>query len=115
MQRPGQLRGRGKSSLAIGPGGQGAWCREGPGASTHQQPGGWRGGWSPGWVVDYRCPLMGQLMRMLLMGTAYESASEPREPESFFPFLISQFNSFVFSIPSLYSLCFPDSVTWMGR
>ena len=48
-------------------------------------------------------------------GTAYESASEPREPESFFPFLISQFNSFVFSIPSLYSLCFPDSITWMGR
>lgn len=48
-------------------------------------------------------------------GTAYESASEPCEPESFFPFLISQFNSFVFSIPSLYSLCLPDSITWMGR
>ena len=68
MQRPGQLPGGEGQVRPSVPGSQGAWCREGPGASARQHPGGWRGVLCPGggwWITA----------GLFADGTAYENPS----------------------------------------
>lgn len=83
MLKPGQLRERRKSSLAIGPERPRTWHREGPAASAHRGPGRQRGSWdwSGSWVTA----------GMSADGAVSRPIFELCEPKSFFSFSFHDF------------------------